>query len=162
MEFADISGKLFNKLGKEGVLLTAGVDKSNTMTVNWATIGYMWGKPVLVVPVRKIRYTYSFIEKTGAFTVSICEKNKKKMLSIFGDKSGREVDKYSLANISTIPAKAVNGRVIDQPGYHIECKVLYMDNIDKAHMDPEIVKKYYGSDEGHTLIFGEIVSAYKK
>lgn len=57
---------------KKGAFLTVKADGIiNTMTIGWATIGYLWQRPVFMVAVRDSRYTFKLIEKTGNFTVTI-------------------------------------------------------------------------------------------
>ena len=35
----------------------------NTMAIGWATLGFAWKKPMMVVMVRNSRHTFSLIEK---------------------------------------------------------------------------------------------------
>jgi flavin reductase (DIM6/NTAB) family NADH-FMN oxidoreductase RutF len=44
---------------------------SNVMTIGWASIGVIWGLPVMVVLVRPSRYTYQFVEASQVFTVNV-------------------------------------------------------------------------------------------
>jgi flavin reductase (DIM6/NTAB) family NADH-FMN oxidoreductase RutF len=47
------------ELIKKGVFLTVKSSAGlNTMTIGWATIGYVWGKPVMMVAVRTSRHTF--------------------------------------------------------------------------------------------------------
>ena len=55
----ELSGYYAEQLVK-GVFLTVKEGESvNTMTVGWGNVGYIWNKPVLMVPVRYSRHTYS-------------------------------------------------------------------------------------------------------
>ena len=57
-------------LSHGGVLLasTRASGQSNVMTIGWATIGVIWGLPILVVMVRPSRYTFQFVEASGLFS----------------------------------------------------------------------------------------------
>ncbi len=46
-------------------------EKVNTMTIGWGNIGFIWNKPIMMVPVRYSRYTYSMIDGSDTFTVSV-------------------------------------------------------------------------------------------
>jgi len=45
--------------------------KPNGMTIGWATLGIIWGKPILTVYVRPSRFTYLLMEATADFTVNV-------------------------------------------------------------------------------------------
>lgn len=53
---------------KKGAFLTvkAGPDL-NTMTIGWATIGFVWRKPILMVAIRDSRHTFGVIEKASDY-----------------------------------------------------------------------------------------------
>ena len=57
---------------KNGAFLTVKSGEAiNTMTIGWATIGYVWRKPIVMIAVRLSRHTFSIIEMAEDFTVSI-------------------------------------------------------------------------------------------
>ena len=96
-------------------------------------VGYVWGKPIFTVFVRKSRHTHHIIEQSGEFTVSIPMKdNLKNALAICGSKSGRDLDKFKEANIYPVKGKIVSTPVIADCGMYFECKVIY-----KQDMTPE-------------------------
>ena len=53
----DYSGVLCNALRRGVLLTTRSGDQVNTMTIGWATMGYLWKKPVFVAMVRPQRHT---------------------------------------------------------------------------------------------------------
>ena len=60
---SEITGNVFDRIGKEWMLVTAGDQiKYNTMTASWGGIGVMWGKNVAVTVIRPQRYTKEFVE----------------------------------------------------------------------------------------------------
>ncbi|MBW2193837.1 MAG: flavin reductase family protein, partial [Deltaproteobacteria bacterium] len=51
--------------------------------------------------------------------------------------------------------------VIDTPGVHFECKIVFKAAMDQAYLDNEYDKLYPEKDY-HTLYFGEILECYEK
>ncbi len=154
--------KVNQKLKKEGAFLTAKDDKTNTMTIGWGFIGYIWGKPVFIVPVRKSRFTHGLIEKSNEFTVSISFDGFKKELALCGSKSGRDIDKFKEIGLTTIDGKVINTPVIDGCDLHYECKVLFKQEMEPQNLDLACKDRWYKNDDYHTLYFGEIVACYGK
>ncbi|MCG8572588.1 MAG: flavin reductase, partial [Spirochaetes bacterium] len=94
IEYHDYCNAFVKQLPKGAFLNVKGEEKVNPMTIAWATIGFLWHKPVLMVVVRYSRYTYDLLEKSKEFTVSVpLDDSLKKALLICGTKSGREIDK---------------------------------------------------------------------
>jgi flavin reductase (DIM6/NTAB) family NADH-FMN oxidoreductase RutF len=145
----------------EGVFLTVKAGAAlNTMTIGWATFGYAWRKPVMMVMVRDSRHTFGIIEKAADFTVSIPSGDMKKEIAFCGTKSGRDVDKFKACGLETAPGRQVGSPIIRVPGIHFECRIVYRNPIDPAQLardyDPIYPQKDY-----HTLYFGEIVAGYE-
>ncbi len=136
-------------------------NRINTMTIGWAALGFMWGKPIMTVMVRKSRFTYQLIEKASSFTVSIPEDNLEEALSFCGTKSGRDFDKFKKCNLTTIPAKSVTSPIINIPGIHYECKIVYKNKMNPDFLCKEYKEKNYVNDDFHTFYFGEIIGCYK-
>lgn len=146
----------------KGALLTVKANgKVNTMTIGWATIGHIWRKEVFMVAVRDSRYTFEFIENSDTFTVTIpTDSQYKKAIAFCGTKSGRDYDKFAECNIKTADARTVASPIIDIPGVHYECKIIYKSTMDPAFLDEQLDKLYPAKDY-HTLYFGEILSCYR-
>ena len=92
----DFSHNPFTEFSSTWPILTAG-DRNqgfNAMTVSWGGLGVLWGKNVAFVFVRKSRYTYEFIEKSNSVTLSFLSDKYKEAKSIFGTKSGRDMNKF--------------------------------------------------------------------
>lgn len=163
--FTQNIAKTTEYLYKQGAFLTV-KDKNNrvnTMTIGWGSIGYMWGKPVFIIMVRKSRYTFEFIENADSFTVSVPYGDKmKKALSICGSKSGREIDKGEAADISFIASNSVASPVVAGCNMYYDCKIVYKNDMDKKLLLPEINKGCYKDDNYHTIYYGEIVDCYEE
>ncbi len=136
-------------------------DKVNTMTIGWGTIGVIWHKPVFMVAVRYSRYTYTLLEKTDEFTVSIpLAKDMKKELRYCGSMSGRDVDKFRECGLTAMKGKVVNTPVIGECNLHYECKIVYRQAMEPGMIHADIKKTAYGNNDFHVLYYGEIAASY--
>ena len=149
------------KLSKDGIFLTVNDGKPNTMTIGWASIGSIWGKPIFMALVRPQRHTYEILKKAGEFTISVpTQRSLRAELAFAGVKSGRDVDKFNGHGITAIPGQSVNTPVVAECGIHFECKTLLMQDMTGDQMDPAILQKAYPAHDFHTMFFGEIVNCY--
>ena len=146
---------------KSGAFLTVRAgDRLNTMTIGWATIGFCWRKPVFMVAVRDSRHTFTIIEDAEDYTVSVPAGNMKEEIMYCGTKSGRDGDKFEACGLKTIPGQKVASPVIDVPGIHIECRIVFKSAMDPVHLSADYASLYPEKDY-HTLYFGEIVACYE-
>ena len=146
---------------KKGVFLTVQAGKDcNTMTIGWATIGYCWRKPILMVAVRDSRHTYTIIEKAADFTVSLPTGDMHKEIMYCGTKSGRDVDKFKECNLSLKQSRHVSSPIIDVPALHFECRIVLKTAMDPKLLIPDYDSLYPDKDY-HTLYFGEIQACYE-
>lgn len=162
LDFIRTMEKGMKYLSRHGGFLTSKAgDQVNTTTVSWSTIGYMWGKPVIIVMVRKSRYIYDIMNKSDSFTLSIpTNSEKKKALSICGSKSGRNTDKYELAGIKLNPSESVTSPVIADCGVYFECKSIYSHDFDPSKIKGDSKESWYHNDDYHVAFYGEIVNYY--
>jgi len=146
----------------KGAFLTVKSDDSiNTMTIGWATIGFVWRKEVFMVAVRDSRHTFNLIEKSNDFTVTIpADASSKDAVMFCGTKSGRDYDKFIECGLQTRKAVTVDSPIIDIPGIHYECKIIYKSAMDNTNLD-EKLEKLYPAKDYHTLYFGEILACYQ-
>jgi len=160
-DYLEQTDRLMERI-KKGAFLTVKADgRVNTMTIGWATIGYIWQRPVFMIAVRDSRYTFTLLEKTDNFTVTIPagdEQNKAVMFC--GTKSGRDFDKFEECLLRQRPARQTQSPVIDIPGIHYECKIIYKSAMESALLDPALAGLYPKKDY-HTLYFGEILTCYE-
>lgn len=143
-------------------LTTTGDGVTNTMTIAWGYVGFSWKKPYFVAMVRPQRYTYDIIEKAQSYTISIPYGNgMKDALRICGTKSGRDIDKEKEAGIKFVPSKSVDSPIVEGCNMYYECKITYVDRIDKAKF-PEEMRNLYPLDDYHYMYYGEIIECYEK
>lgn len=138
-------------------LIVRAKDRMNLMTIGWALFGLIWRKPTMMVAVRNSRYTYGLIEEADSFTVSVPTGNMKKEIDFCGSKSGKNIDKFKECGLATIKSNKVNSPLLEIPGYHYQCRIIY-----KAPMDPKFLANdlmtLYPAKDYHTLYFGEIMA----
>jgi flavin reductase (DIM6/NTAB) family NADH-FMN oxidoreductase RutF len=146
---------------KEGAFLTVKAgEELNTMTIGWATIGFAWRKPIMMVMVRNSRHTFSLIEKAADFTVSVPTGDMKKEIAFCGIKSGRDVDKFHACSLEISPSRKVFSPTIQIPGMHFECRIVYKNPIAPENLTRDYDPLYPEKDY-HTLYFGEIQACYE-
>jgi flavin reductase (DIM6/NTAB) family NADH-FMN oxidoreductase RutF len=145
---------------EKGAFLTVQAgDKVNIMTIGWASIGFLWGAPMMTVLVRKSRYTWNIMERAVDFTVSVPMADARKALEICGTLSGRKIDKREKSGLEFFPAETVKTPIIDIPGIHFECRIVYKTPLDPLLL-AESYKHLYPEKDFHTMYFGEIVYSY--
>lgn len=162
ISYTERMSEAITALANDGAFLTVSANgTTNTMTIGWGTIGYIWGKPIMMVMVRPSRHTFGLLEQADEFTVSIPLSGLKEELKFCGSKSGREIDKISVCNLPTSAGQTVSAPVIADCDLHYECKVVFKSEMDPACLT-ESYRKWYAKGDYHTLYFGEITACYQK
>ena len=155
-----LSERILSQL-KDGAFLTVKAgDAVNTMTIGWGLIGFLWMKPVFMVPVRDSRHTYGLLERSSDFTVSVPVGDMREALTFCGTRSGRELDKLQACGLAVRNGQYTASPVLDIPGLHLECRILYGTFLEKRSLDPALLPLYAKGDF-HRLYFGEIVACYE-
>lgn len=146
---------------KKGAFLTVQADgKVNTMTIGWATIGFIWQRQVFMIAVRDSRHTFSLLEKTDNFTVTIpALGTQQDTLMTCGTKSGRDIDKFKECGLQQKTSQFVQSPILDIPGNHYECRIIYKSAMDSTFLNADL-EKLYPKKDYHTLYFGEILACY--
>lgn len=144
-----------------------GEGSDNPITIGWATFGFIWGRPVIEVLVRKSRYTHQFMESGATFTISVPKQGTfVSELALCGTKSGRDIDKIAAAKLTTKPARVGGASAIAGCESYFECRVLYRQDMALERMDDATRERCYGANQvgtdgdPHTMYFGEVIAAY--
>ena len=161
LNYMSIAEDAMSKIKKGAFLTVKAAEALNTMTIGWATLGFIWQKPIMMVAVRPTRYTFGIIEKAQDFTVTIPSCDMGKAIAFCGSKSGRDVDKFKMCNLETADGRKVLSPTIKVPGIHYECKIVLKSAMNPAHLDKEYDKALYPQKDYHTLYFGEIIACYE-
>lgn len=158
-ECADMVTKALRK----GIFLTTKAgEKVNSMVIGWGHTGRIWNRPVFVVYVRRSRYTRELLDRNPEFTVNVPVNGySKEAFAICGSKSGRDMDKFSEACLTAVPAECVSVPAIREFPLTLECRVLYRQEQDASMLPEEIRGQFYQAErDDHIAYYGEIVSAY--
>lgn len=160
ISYLEAMAPLTHQMAHGGAFLS--VPGDNTMTIGWGSIGYYWGKPILIAVVRPSRYTYGLIEKAGQFSVSVpLDGALKKALGLAGALSGRDGDKFERCGLTRAPGRFIDGPVVAQCQLHLECKVLLRQDMTPDMMAPQVIQSAYPQGDLHRMYFGEILGCYR-
>lgn len=147
------------EIGQNWTLISAknAEGQVNTMTASWGALGVMWGKDTVTVYIRQTRYTKEFVDGSDYFTLSLFDGYKKE-LGVLGSKSGRDGDKIAEVDFHVVDLDG-------QPGFEeakcvLVCKKMYQDDIRLEDMPADIVERWYGDGNYHTMYIAEIVDTY--
>ena len=77
---------------KEGVV--------NTMAASWGTLGYGWGKNIVMVYIRPQRYTKEFVDANDRFSITVLPEEYRDKVTYLGTVSGRDEDKIQKAGLN--------------------------------------------------------------
>ena len=160
VNYSEYAQQAIEVLSKGAFLNTTDGTKDNTMTIAWGSIGFIWGKPIFMVMVRPSRYSFNNIESQEDFTVSIPLHDMSEALKICGATSGRNINKFEVANLELMAGQKVTTKAIKNCGLHFECKIVYKQAMDTTHLNPNILNHKYTTGDLHTLYYGEILSCY--
>lgn len=161
--YNDYAKEFLEALSKGAFLNVADGQEDNTMTIGWGTLGFMWGKPILMVMVRYSRHTFKLIENADCFTVSVpLNDGLKKELGYCGSKSGRDCDKWNDLNLTKVKGHKVSAPLVGECDLHYECKIISRQEVTNQTIMPEMVTAFYNNNDYHVLYYGEIVGTYLK
>jgi len=162
IDYTDAMKLTAHVLGSYGALLVANRKdgRPNVMTIGWATIGIIWGKPMMQVLVRPSRHTYDFIEEADSFTVNLPPPEMADVAAYCGSVSGRDEDKFAAKGLTAVPGKNVSASYIDECSVHFECRIVHKNHVLPQLLDNEIDKTCYGAGDYHVIYYGEILGCY--
>jgi len=159
--FQELSQDFLTQLVKGAFLTVKQDDFVNTMTIGWGNVGFIWNKPVMMVPVRYSRHTYKMIDTVDTFTVSVpVNKDLKEALAFCGTKSGRDFDKIKECNLTLSPGQLVDTPIISDCDLQVECRIVYKQAMEPGTLSSDIKEMKYPNGDYHVMYYGEIVKAY--
>lgn len=152
---SQIAGSVFDRIGKEWMLVTAGDREScNTMTASWGGLGVLWNKPVAFLFVRPTRYTYTFLEREDNFSLSFFGDTHREALTLCGRTSGRDGDKIAATGLTV--RQDAEAPYFDEAQLVLVCRKLYVqDMTPDSFLDKELITAHY-HDDFHRVYVGEI------
>jgi flavin reductase (DIM6/NTAB) family NADH-FMN oxidoreductase RutF len=132
--------------------------RPNAMTIGWGALGVFWGEPIFVVPVRRSRYTYQCIEKTGDFTVNVLPRKLADLAEFCGTVSGRDHDKLAEAHLTPVAGRHVRSPIIEECVLSYECKVAHANDLVPKALAKELARSCYPKGDYHRFYFGRILA----
>lgn len=97
--------------------------KTNLLAVAW-TGTVCSDPPMLSVSVRKERYSYAMLEKSGEFVVNLVGQGQLKALDFCGVRSGRDMDKFAACDLTRVPAEGCRyAPAIAECPMYLSCRV---------------------------------------
>lgn len=162
IDASEISGSIFDRIGTQWFLLTAGTAETgwNPMTCSWGMAGILWGKPSVTCYVRHSRHTFGFMEQQETFTLSFLPESQRKALSFCGSHSGRDGDKAAQCGLTPVPLDG--GMTFEEAELVLVCRKRYADDIDPAAVPEDVKNSFYNGDAIHRMYIGEITAVYTK
>jgi flavin reductase (DIM6/NTAB) family NADH-FMN oxidoreductase RutF len=156
---------LMNGLDNNGAFLNTyntTQNQPNTMTIGWATLGRAWGELSLTVWVRYSRHTYDILKDMPVFTVSVPKNDSlNTALMICGTKSGKDADKFKLAEIDYIKGYLSGSIIIKQAYLHFECETAYIQSMEPTGIKADYIHaKYEHNNDYHIMFVGTIRNCY--
>ena len=150
----------FTLFDRDWALLTAGsIERFNSMTISWGSLGTLWGKPIATVYVKPVRYTHNFMEESEYFTLGFFEEKYRSALMLMGSKSGRDTDKAAASGFTPEPLQSAV--TYAQAHTTILCRKLYRQDLDLHAVPPEAML-HYRTEAPHTVYIGEVVDMIRK
>lgn len=156
MDILKQADPLYRQLARTGAFLASG---DGVMTIGWGAFGVFWGKPCVIVGVRKSRYTYQPLIQTGEFTISIPLCDMDQALRLAGTLSGRDGDKWKACGLTPISVPKGN-----TPGVKMEhglilcCHTLLTTEMEQENTHSSILPRFYANGDLHTMFFGEVLA----
>lgn len=107
------------------VLVSCGAtpEEYNVLTVSW-TGTICSNPPMCYVSIRPERHSYDIIKRTGAFVINLTNRDLEFATDFCGVKSGRECNKFEMANLTPQKAEFVDAPIVLESPVSIECKVM--------------------------------------
>ena len=153
----DIAPQVLKQIQQGAFLVVKAGSQLNVMTIGWATLGVIWKKSTMMVAVRNSRFTFGLIEKADSFAVSVPTGDMTQEINFCGTKSGRDIDKLKECRFNPIAGKLIGSPILNLPGFHYECRIVYKTPMDPRFIAPDL-EPLYPKKDYHTLYFGEILA----
>jgi flavin reductase (DIM6/NTAB) family NADH-FMN oxidoreductase RutF len=124
------------------LITCAGKDRQlNAIAIAWL-MPVSVNPPLLAFAIRPQRYSYELLQENPAFVVNAMAYEQAVDVLFCGRYTGRNVDKFAMADLTPIDAQAVGAPAIAEALAHVEC---------------EVEAKYEVGD--HVIVVGRVMAA---
>jgi flavin reductase (DIM6/NTAB) family NADH-FMN oxidoreductase RutF len=148
----DVPLSKFNRLINHGpVVLVTSVDergKANIITLAWQ-MPVSRKPPRLAISVARGHYSHELIRCTREFVVNVPGADLLPAVWYCGKHTGRSVDKFEEAKLTSLPASKVRAPLIGECFGHLECRLVPVEGNDHTIFIGEVLA--VSADEG---VFG--------
>lgn len=97
-------------------------DESNIITIGWTGI-LNTIPPKTYISVRPSRHSHKIIKESGEFVINLTPSKLVRQCDLCGVKSGADIDKFELCQLTKQKASTVNAPMIAECPVSIECRV---------------------------------------
>lgn len=158
----ECAGEILRRLAYGGVLCTVRdlSGRTNVLTLGWGLFGPSYhGRPICVIAITPLRYSWRFIEEVPEFVLSIPNDALAPAVALCGTRSGREMDKFAAAGLTPVPSLNVQAPSILECPLNVECRVYTRVTPPHMLLTPEHRLRPVG--EQHTIYFAEVLGIYQ-
>lgn len=123
-------------------------DGANIVTVAWTGI-LCSDPPRTYISLRKSRYSYDLIKKSGTFVINLTNRALTKATDLCGVRSGRDTDKLAATGLSVEPAPVTGCPMLTESPVSLECRVfevkelgshdMFLADIVSVNVDPKYI-----------------------
>ena len=131
------------------------------MTVSWGGMGTLWHKPVVTVYVRPTRHTWGLLNDHPEFTLNFVPPSMKSALKVCGSSSGRDLDKWSKAQMVPEPSETIAVPRIAGSVLSFECRKMATVDLDPSLFLDEKINGLYPEKDYHRVYFGEVLAIWR-
>lgn len=158
----EIGGNVFEKIGKEWMLLAAEKDGVvNMMTASWGGLGVLWGKPVAFAFLRPQRYTFEFVKAADTLSATFYNESFRDRLNLCGTKSGRDINKIKECGFTVL--REGETPYFAESSLALILRKLYVQRLEPGcFIDESIDAGNYPNKDHHYMVISEITSVLQK
>jgi len=145
-----------------GVLLVSidNQERPNVMTIGWVLLGRSYhGNPIAEVAVRPATYTFKLLDEVEEFVIAVPPLELKKAVDFCGEKSGKDLNKFTETELTPIPSVHVKPPSIKECIINIEC-VIY-EKVRPPHFILTLEHRRSPLSKQHTIYFAEVLGVYQ-
>lgn len=125
------------------VLLSVAGSPPNIITLSWAA-NVCSKPPSVVIGIRPSRHSHSMVKEVGDFVLNIPSTDLLEATEFIGTKSGRDYDKFSECNLTSVPSSKIKSPMIKECPINLECKTTQVLNIGSHDLFiAEVVAVHY-------------------
>lgn len=142
------------------VLVKEATGRINPITIGW-TMLTSHNPPMMAFSVGVRRYSLELLRTAGECVIAFPSEHQAGETLLFGTKSGADTDKLEFSGIATVPAKVVDGVLINDAVANFECRltdelttgdhVIFAGEIVASHTNTKSTARLYTVAKGYKM-----------